>query len=318
MSTRRNILFGIGALAVGGAATLQARPVTRSRPGVAFGTTVNLTVTAGTASDAEAALDAGFAEIAAVHKAASLFDPDSEVSRLNRHGQLAGPSAILKTLFQETDRLFALTRGAFDPTIQPLWQVWANSSRLPSTDDIKEALRHVGWDRIGRTEDRLFLPPGASLTFNGLAQGLAADRVMAAMERRGATSAFIDTGESGLQGQDRRLAIRHPRGGILGTLRLRGGFVAVSGDYASSFTPDFLHHHIFDPQRGQSPRELASVVVVAPSGALADGLATAFMVMGQAKAEALLKTLPGTAGVLVGKDGSVHVSRGIDFRSASS
>ena len=89
-----------------------------------------------------------------------------------------------------------------------------------------------------------------------------------------------------------------------------GRCVATSGDYSAYFTPDFLHHHIFDPATGESPRELASVTVLAPAAILADGLSTAFMVMGVRKAHALAATLPGVDLLTVDKSGFVSKSPG--------
>ena len=84
--------------------------------------------------------------------------------------------------------------------------------------------------------------------------------------------------------------------------------MATSGDYATTFTPDFVHHHIFDPATGESPQELASVTVVAPTGMQADGLSTACMVMGARKAHALAARLPGVDVMTINKRGVVWKS----------
>ena len=86
--------------------------------------------------------------------------------------------------------------------------------------------------------------------------------------------------------------------------------VATSGDYESIFTPDYLHHHIFDPAAGDSPRELASVTVMAPTGMLADGLSTACMVLGRERAAALAASLPGVDLLAIDKQGREWRSAG--------
>ena len=78
--------------------------------------------------------------------------------------------------------------------------------------------------------------------------------------------------------------------------------VATSGDYFQAFTDDLRHHHILDPRTGMSPPELASATVTAPSAALADGLATAAMVLGAEGAKAALARFTGCEGLFVGKD----------------
>jgi len=89
-----------------------------------------------------------------------------------------------------------------------------------------------------------------------------------------------------------------------------GRCVATSGDYASTFTPDFMQHHIFDPATGNSLQELASVTVLAPSALLADGLSTAFMVMGARKSHALAARLDGVDLMTINKRGVVWKSQG--------
>jgi FAD:protein FMN transferase len=98
-------------------------------------------------------------------------------------------------------------------------------------------------------------------------------------------------------------------GCVAATLRLDGRSVATSSDYAIAFTRDYLHHHIFDPGTGTSPAELASVTVAAPTGLEADGLSTAFMVMGARKAHTLAARLPGVDLLTINK-------RGVAWRSA--
>ena len=125
----------------------------------------------------------------------------------------------------------------------------------------------------------------------------------------------MDVGEFSASGKraDHRpwaVGVQHPRdvGAMVNTLQLEGRSVATSGDYASWFTPDFVHHHIFDPATGESPQELASVTVVAPSAMEADGLSTAFMVMGARKAHALAAKLPGVDLMAMNKRGIVWKS----------
>jgi len=43
----------------------------------------------------------------------SLYRPDSEIARLNAAGRLAGPSGELRALIDESQRVAALSGGAF-------------------------------------------------------------------------------------------------------------------------------------------------------------------------------------------------------------
>lgn len=196
MTTRRNVLLGFSAMELGGSASA----VNISRPGTAFGTVVNITITTADEVTANRAIDAGFAEIRAVHRAASLFNVSSEVSRLNRTGWLDGPSQYFSDIIEQSDRLHAIPNGAFDSSIQPLWRLW--SMGTPSDHDLKTALVNVGWRKLDMASKQLTLQSGAALSFNGIAQGYAADRVMSALKKAGARSAVVDTGEAGRMNAD--------------------------------------------------------------------------------------------------------------------
>ncbi len=320
MINRRNVIYGavgLGALAT----TAKSDGITVSRSGTAFGTTVRLTVTATSSLKANAALDEGYAAIRAVHAAASLFDTNSELARFNAGEQLLAPSPVLRHLALLSDRLWLETGGAFDATVQPLWSAWQRAmqdQRQPQPFEIAAALANVGWQGL----DIMGLPVGPRhITFNGIAQGYAADLVMAAFLGHDVTSGFADTGEIGIcTGEampNSRLAIRDPRGNgnALGHIDVASGFVATSGDYATAFTPDFSHHHIFDPASGQSPADLASVTVTAQSGALADGLATAFMVMGLKKSQTYIASHENIAALLITKNDKIHVAGNLRYHT---
>jgi len=89
-----------------------------------------------------------------------------------------------------------------------------------------------------------------------------------------------------------------------------------AGDYETFFTPDFLHHHIFDPTTGNSPIELASTSVLAPNALQADGLSTAFMVLGAERSLALAAMLPGVDALLIGKEGQCWRTPGLPALAA--
>jgi FAD:protein FMN transferase len=323
MITRRNAVFalvGFGALA----ATGQASAVTVSRSGTAFGTTVRLTVSAETAPVANAALDAGYAELRTVHAAASLFDGQSEISRFNNGDEVDAPSPVLLHLAHLSDQLWRDAGGAFDVSVQPLWSIWQTAmkqQRQPTQSEIEAALKAVGWQGLDARGLPLRRNDRSAITFNGIAQGYAADLVMGAFKAHGVASGFADTGELAITSADgtsvTRLAIRDPRDvkKVKGYIEMSEGFVATSGDYATTFTPDFTHNHIFNPVSGTSPADLAAVTVTAPTGALADGLATAFIVMGMQKSVDYIGRNSKLGAVLISKTGEIRVAGNIHYHT---
>ena len=284
---------------------------------LAFGTVVSIKVLHHYARRAELALADALAEARKVDRLMSIYRAGSEVYALNRDARLARPDAHLLAVLNEARRLSALTGGAFDITVQPLWTL------IRSGQSGASALPLVGWRGVQVDAAGVTLRPGMAITLNGIAQGYAVDLARAALQARGIRHALIDTGEFGSLGtagggRPWTLGIRDPRreDGHAGVLPMDGRAVATSGDYATAFTQDFSSHHIFDPATGASPAELAAVTVAAPSGILADGLSTAFMVMGAARSLALAAGMPGVDLLAIDKQGRRWQSPGLRLQRA--
>jgi len=316
VSRRRFIcmLGATGALAAGKPSRCAVESFSRSA--AALGAAVNITVLHSSRETARAALDAAMAEVRLVDELMSLYRADSQVSLLNRAGVLDDPHPCLVEILDIAREISRRTDGAFDITVQPLWQLYsaaAAARTVPDDRAVREAVRLVDWRSVDVTARRVVLRrPGSAITLNAIAQGYAADRAAAAMRKAGITMALVDTGEIAALGHKPdgscwKIGIQHPRhrDACVAVASLADCCMATSGDYATSFTDDRLYHHIFDPLTGRSPRELASATVVAHSAAHADALATALMVMGAERGLALIRTLAGTEALLVKKSGQI-------------
>lgn len=284
---------------------------------LAFGTTISVSVVHEDQGLAELAIQDALRAAQRIDRLMSIFNPDSQVFQLNRDGCLVRPDPHLLVVLEQARQLSRSTGGAFDVTVQPLWRAFsAAPDGVPSEPERLHAQARVGWRQLEFDHSSVrFQRPGMALTLNGLAQGYAADLALAAVRARGIEHALLDTGEFIARGKPlaRRawtLGIQHPRkaDALAATLRIDGRSVATSGDYETAFTPDYVHHHIFDPVSGDSPLELASVTVLAPSGLQADGWSTAFMVMGADKAHTITARLPGIDLMTIDKHGAVKTS----------
>ena len=321
MLRRHFLAASLGTMAVGVGADLgpvQPRGQLFTGATLAFGTTVTVSLIHDDARQAEAAIGDALEQASQVDCLMSIYSPASQVFQLNRDGVLARAHPHLLEVLRYAHALSELTRGAFDITVQPLWQAFraaANGQALPTRAQRLDAGSRVGWLGVGVDEGAVRLRQGAAITLNGLAQGYAADLAMAAVRARGIDHALLNTGEFSARGnngalQPWTLGVLDPRDAdaLAAVLTVDGRCVATSGDYASTFTPDFVHHHIFDPATGDSPPELASVTVLAPSALQADGLSTAFMVMGARKSHALAARLAGVDVMTINKRGVVWKS----------
>ncbi len=288
-----------------------------SDSGLAFGTTVSIQVLHDSEAAAQAAIRAALQEVRDIDALMSLHQVQSQVHELNQRGVLISAHEHLRHVVDFAQQLSILTAGAFDITVQPLWLAFSRAAargELPTPGEIAAAKSLVGWRRVEMDPLQLRLPtPGMAITLNGVAQGYAVDLALKALRAHGVQHALLDTGEFGAVGHKAngrawQLGVGDPRrhDAILATLRLDGRMVATSGDYETFFSPDFVHHHIFDPATGDSPPELASVTVLAPTGILADGLSTAFMVMGASKSLALASRIQDVDLLLIHKNGAVQ------------
>lgn len=318
--TRRKsmcLLMGCGgALAAAGAGWAlyeRSKGLAVTRTSWALGTNVSLTIAGLSRSRAERALDAAFAELELVESVISLYRPKSEVCRLNRQGVLDRPHPYLLAVLQEAERTSRLSQGAFDITVQPLWEVFSaakRDTRLPDEAAVAAARERVNWRHVSVSAEQVRLAGDTQITLNGIAQGFAADRVREVLEDHGVQHALLNTGELatiGLKPSDEpwTVGIQHPRqsDAFVAVAGLRGRAMATSGDYETTFSADFRQHHIFDPRSGHSPTELASVTIVAPTAMQADALSTAAMVLGTRQTLALVSELSDVDVLLVTKLG---------------
>lgn len=327
LTTRRKFLLAIGGIgSIGAFATLPLAFPRTSKPtgklqafqesGTALGTKVTLLALHHDGVTARTALQAAFAELRTVENIMSIYQPDSQLSRLNREGSLSNPHPYLLEILRHSQSLARQSHGAFDITIQPLWDLYAAAyaqGQRPSTSQVTQTLTQIGFHNLRISPDRIqFRVPGMSIVLNGIAQGFAADRVLSTLRTHGITQALINTGEIAPLGLNQnahpwRVGIQHPRqpDAYIALAALDGRALATSGDYETSFTPDHRDNHIFDPVTGYSPTQLASVSVVAPTTTLADGLSTALFVLGAARGQQLLSQFPNTDALFVLKDGTV-------------
>ena len=292
---------------------------TAQRFGIAFGTKVSLKACHTKADILDSALDAAWHEMLGVEAAATLFRVESPICQLNRTGRLDNPPELLVQMLKDSLEIARLTDGAFDPTVQPLWRVYAGAykqQRYASEAEITAARALIGWRNIEIEDKRIqFTKPGMALTLNGIAQGFATGRCLEALAKHGVENAFLDTGEIGASGKrDDQNAwtagIADPRNqnGVIALARPLNGILATSGDYATVWSDDYTHHHILDPQTARSPYLTASVSVLAQSGGMADGLATAMMVMGPEKSLSLAQNMAGVEAVIITKSGERFVT----------
>lgn len=325
MPTRRRFLLGTAGVSAIAAVGVWQRsrlpdgtPLLR-RSAQALGATVMITLAHPERRAGVAALDAAFAELEVIEEVMSLYRPSSQISQLNARGVLDHPHPHLVTVLRAAAAISERSGGAFDATVQPLWELYRDAHKhghLPDVDALLNARSLIDWRRVSVSPQRVELRgQGTAITLNGIAQGFATDAVMSILRNAGATHALIDAGELGALGSKPdgsawRVGIRHPRqhDSYISIAKLKDRCLATSGDYETRFSDDFTHHHLFDPRTGHSPAECASVSIAAPTAMMADALSTAVFVLGPRAGLELVRSTPGSDALIVQKGGGMEVT----------
>lgn len=273
--------------------------------GVALGAEATLTLLHPDAVAAHAAIDAALAEVARLEQIFSLYREDSALQRLNRNGRLDEAPVDLVTLLSQALRLAKETNGAFDPSLQPLWALYADHfSRRdaepvgPSKEALRAALERVDWRNVELRAGCInFLKSGMAITLNGIAQGYITDKVGALLKSQGFDHVLVNMGEQLVLGPKWNggawsIGIADPADTSrrMTEVSITSGAVATSSSCGFRFDQAGRFTHILDPHTGAPAQQWASISVFAESAAVADGLSTALAVLPIAQAARLLGT----------------------------
>lgn len=287
-----------------------ARAPLREWRGAALGAPARIVLEHPDAAAAERLFAACAREIERLEGEFSLHRPDSALSRLNRDGRLDAPSLDMVRLLGAARRFGALTDGAFDVTVQPLWTLYANhfhrhpgDAAGPDEGAIAAARARVDYRALEVSPARVSLAgDGRAVTLNGIAQGYITDRIADLLRDGGIADVLVDLGETRGVGQ-------HPEGrpwaiGLADprdpsrwgpVVELVDRALATSGGYGTRFSADGRHHHLFAPRTGASANHHLSVSVVADDATTADALSTGLFVAPPAVAERVTRAMPGVA-----------------------
>lgn len=232
---------------------------------------------------AEAIVARCLSEIDRLENILSLYRADSALSRLNRDGRLDAPPFELLDCLATAGAVHRSSDGRFDPTVQPLWALWAEAAvagERPSPEARQATLARVGWEGVRFDSTRITLPRGFALTLNGIGQGYVADRVARLLEDEGLNHVLIDTGEFRALGGQPDGAPWPVRLASGGQVALTQRALATSSPLGTTFDQAGRDGHILDPRKGTPVQPVwREITITAPSAALADALTTAACLM---------------------------------------
>jgi thiamine biosynthesis lipoprotein len=170
-------------------------------------------------------------------------------------------------------------------------------------------MQHVALDAARQTV--AFRRPGMSINFNSMGKGYALDRAAELLAANGVDDFLLQGGKSSVlargdqPGSDEagwRVGVRHPlrANERMAELVLHNQALSTSGAGTQFFIRRGMRYgHILDPRTGRPAEGLFSATVIAPTAAEAEGLSTAFYVMGPEQAAEYCAARPEIAALLV-------------------
>ncbi|MFZ2280692.1 MAG: FAD:protein FMN transferase [Prosthecobacter sp.] len=225
----------------------------------------------------------------------SHWQPDSALSQFNSStstGWIAVPAELVEVV-ELAQQIGNDTDHALDITLAPLIDLWGFGARgrrdiAPTEAEIAGAKAQCGWQHLHTRHDPPALRkdiPELRINVSAVAEGWAMDHLAQHLESKGITHFLLEIGGEVLARGEWRVGIQTPAappGESAQTLRLKDQSIATSGVYRQHFSADGKDYaHILDPRTGRPiEHKLASVSVIHPSAAQADGFATALLVLG--------------------------------------
>jgi thiamine biosynthesis lipoprotein len=290
--------------------------------GRTMGTTYNVTVATRAPAPPEglqASIDRRLDE---VNRQLSTWIEDSEISRFNSSVQVGEEFPVSDDFLRvmaAAAEVFALSDGAWDGTVGPLVDLWGFGPKgpalaTPPPERVTAALAQVGFEKIEIRPGGALVKrdPAVTLDLSSIAKGYGVDAVADVLRSHGFGDFLVEIGGevfasgSRRDGGPWRVGINQPDPGadpqqVYKVVPLTDRALATSGDYRSYVVESGVRRsHVIDPRTGQPVANgVVSASVLAPTCMLADGLATAVMVMGAEAGLDLIESLEGVEGLVV-------------------
>jgi FAD:protein FMN transferase len=248
----------------------------------------------------QTAANRALAEAARIDRMLSNYQPDSELSRVNRRAA-AGPVKISRELFDLLTACLAYSRasqGAFDITVAPLMKIWGfykDSGHLPRRSEVTAALGQIGYRNIeldAASHTVRFARCGVGLDPGGVGKGYAVDKMVGVLKEYGIERALVSAGGSSIYGMGAppdnprgwEVRIRDPKDEkkTAAEVYLRDQSISTSGNYEKFFWADGkLYSHIMDPRTGFPADGMLSVSVISPKTLDSEVWAKPYYILGR-------------------------------------
>ncbi len=252
----------------------------------------------------------------------STYIDSSVISQLNNCEEsitISDESFFLRDCYQQSQEIFALSEGAFDPSVFPLVKGWGfmNNMETPlSQAEVDSILTFVSFEadehhsilfsnsgnaEISYTKNH----PNFKLDFNAIAQGLSVDVIDKFLKEKGCENYYVEIGGEiivrgvNVEGNKWRIGVDTPVENLdtrelENIIHISDKGIATSGNYRKFYIHDGNKYaHTLNPKTGfPAQHSLLSATVVTDECSKADAYATVFMVMGVEKTMEFVENHP--------------------------
>jgi FAD:protein FMN transferase len=299
------------------AARLSAEELfTRVHP--AMGTDFTLYLYSADAAAADREADRVFGIVDQVESLLSNYQPQSELSRINRdaasHAVTTDPETFL--FLKESLTWSARSDGAFDITVGKLMKAWGffrSTGRVPTDAELARVRAETGWKRVVLTMGTRvvltmgtrtvrFTAPRVELDPGGVGKGFAVDAAIEAMRADGVRAALFSAGSSTIYGLGAppdalgwRVRVPDPQHAedTLSTAVLHDTSLSTANCSEKHFVArGHQYCHIMDPRRLRPVEGRLQATVIAPSATDSDALSNAMFVLDAKGRRRLMHALP--------------------------
>jgi FAD:protein FMN transferase len=249
----------------------------------------------------------------------SVYKDSSIISKINRNEDVVADSFFTE-VFRKSVLISEMTGGAFDITVGPLVKAWGfgPDSHKNFTESKRDSLlRLVGMDKVSLVNGRLIKSdPHICLDVNAIAQGFSVDVICRLFDKLGIRNYLVEIGgevraKGSKKGNLWRIGIDKPVDNntspgqtLEAIVKISDKALATSGNYRKFYIENGVKYsHEIDPKTGYPAKNtLLSVSIIASDCAMADGIATACMVMGKERTIEFLRIHPEFEAYLVYSD----------------
>lgn len=241
------------------------------------------------------------AEALRIQQKFSRYRTDNIVWQINNaNGKAIIPDAETSLLINFADQCYELSDGLFDITSGSLGRVWKfdGSDKIPTQDQIDDALEYVGWKKVSWNQTELQMPAGMQIDFGGSGKEYAVDRCLFLLRDIADIPLVVNFGGdlavSGarLDGRAWQVGIETPdkenQSDYL--LEISAGALATSGDSRRYLLANNIRYsHILNPFTGWPITDAPRSITVAGSNCIQAGMLATFGLLQGKNAEVFLE-----------------------------